>query len=236
MTTHKSALLIKEKDVVVPGDELAQGMDYLPGQWTYRKGDYILAERLGLINIEGRAIKVIPLSGKYVPKVNDIIIGKVIDVTLNGWRIETNSAYSAFLSIKDATSEFINRGADLTKIFDLDDNVVAKIINVTSQKLIDLTTKAPGLKKMIGGRVIIVNPNKVPRVIGKQGSMISMIKDATNCKIVVGQNGIVWMEGEQKNEVVAIKAIRKIENEAHISGLTDKIKMYLEEQKKQYAL
>ena len=229
---NKSALIVKDKDVVVPGEELANGMDYLPGQWTYRKGDVILSGRLGLINIEGRAVKVIPLSGKYAPKVNDVIIGKVIDVTLNGWRIETNSAYSALLGIKDATSEFISRGADLTKIFDLGDYVVAKIINVTSQKLIDLTTKAPGLKKLTGGRILKVNPNKVPRIIGKQGSMISMIKDATNCKITVGQNGIIWLEGEPKSEVIAIKTIRKIEEEAHLSGLTDKIKAYLEEEKK----
>ncbi len=230
--THKSALFVKDKDVVVPGEHLAQGMDYLPGLGTYRKGEVILAERLGLINLEGRAIRVIALSGKYMPKLNDVMIGKVVDVTLNGWRIETNSAYTAMLSIKDATSEFISRGSDLTKIFALGDYVVAKIVNVTSQKLIDLTTKAPGLKKLTGGRIIKVNPNKVPRIIGKQGSMISMIKDTTGCKITVGQNGLIWLDGEPKSEVLAIKTIRKIEDEAHLSGLTDKIKLYLEEQKK----
>jgi len=132
------------------------------------------------------------------------------------------------LSVKDATSEFVQRGTDLTQFFDVDDYIVAKIINVTSQKLIDLTMRGPGLRKLVGGRVIEVNTNKVPRIIGKQGSMIHMIKEATGCKIIVGQNGLLWILGEPKNELIAIEAIRKIEQESHLSGLTEKIKEFLE--------
>lgn len=222
-------LLIQERTVVVPGEKVAEGLDYLPASGTYRKDDFILAARLGLLTVDGRAIKIISLSGRYMPKRNDIIIGKVIDVTISGWRFEINCAYSAMLSMKDATSDFIARGADLTQFFNLGDMVVAKIINVTSQKLVDLTTKGPGLRKLYGGRVVYVNCNKVPRIIGKQGSMVSLIKNATGCKIIVGQNGVIWIDGEPKNEVIAIDAIRKIEQESHISGLTERMTEYLEE-------
>ncbi|MBW3003416.1 exosome complex protein Rrp4 [Candidatus Woesearchaeota archaeon] len=222
-------LIAKEKSVVVPGEVLADGMDYIPGVNTYRLGDKVLASKLGLVSVEGRAIKLIPLSGKYTPKKGDTIIGKVVDVLFSGWRIETNSAYSAMLSLKDATSEFIAKGADLRKYYDFGDYVVAKITNVTSQKLIDLTMKGPGLRKLAGGRVIEVSPHKVPRIIGKKGSMVSMIKDATGCRIVVGQNGLVWIQGDDPvKELLAIKTIRKIEAEAHVSGLTDVIKAFLE--------
>ena len=179
-------LLIKDKQVVVPGEELANGMDYLPGSGTYRDNDTIISTRLGLVNVDGRAIKIIPLSGEYLPKKNDTIIGKVIDVTLNGWRLETNSAYSALLSMKDGTSEFIQRGADLTQYHTFGDYLVVNIFNVTSQKLVDVTMRGPGLRKLGPGRVIKVNPTKVPRIIGNQGSMISMIKQHTDCQITVG--------------------------------------------------
>lgn len=220
-------LNVQDKAVVVPGETLAEGMDYLPGAGTYRLGDKILAEKVGLLNIDGRALKLIPLSGRYAPKRNDIIICKVMDVTFSGWRFETNSAYSAMLSVKDATSDYIARGADLTSYFDIGDYVVAKITNVTSQKLVDLTTKGLGLKKLRGGRMIKVNSQKVPRIIGKQGSMVTMIKKATNCNIVVGQNGLIWLSGEPKDEVTAVSAIRMIEANSHIKGLTDKVKEYL---------
>jgi exosome complex component RRP4 len=88
--------------------------------------------------------------------------------------------------------------------------------------------KGPGLRKLRGGRVIEVNTNKVPRIIGKQGSMVMMIKDATRCNISVGQNGLIWIDGEPMSELLAIQAISKIEKESHLSGLTDKIKEFLE--------
>ena len=227
-----SKIIAKEKEISVPGENLAIGMDVLPGQGTYRDGEKIISNRLGLVLIEGRTIKLIPLSGRYIPKTGDTIICKVIDVSFNGWRLDTNSAYSAMLPLKDATSEFIARGADLTRYYGLGDYVVCKIVNVTSQKLVDVTMKGPGLRKLKDGRVIEVDPNKVPRIIGKQGSMVIMIKDATKCNISVGQNGLVWIDGEPINELLAIQAIRKIEKESHLSGLTDKIKEYLERNNK----
>ncbi len=221
-------LLVQERTVVVPGEHIAEGLDYLPANGAYRKDDFVLAGRLGLLTVDGRAVKIISLSGRYMPKRNDVIIGKVIDVTISGWRFDINCAYSAMLSMKDATSDFIQRGSDLTQFFNLGDMVVAKIVNVTSQKLVDLTTKGPGLRKLYGGRLVHVNCNKVPRIIGKQGSMVSLIKNATGCKIIVGQNGVIWIDGEPKDEVIAVETIKKIEQESHTSGLTERITEYLE--------
>ncbi|MBW2971612.1 exosome complex protein Rrp4 [Candidatus Woesearchaeota archaeon] len=223
---------VNDKEVVVPGETLALGMEFLPSYGTYREGDRILASRLGLVNIDGKVIKLVPLSGVYHPKKGDTIIGPVTEILLSGWRIDTNSAYSAVLNMKDATSEFIARGADLTRYFAIGDYVMAKIINVTSQNLVDLTMKGPGLRKLKGGRIIHINANKVPRIIGKQGSMVSMIKQYTNCRILVGQNGIVWLQGDEPSkELLAVETIKKIEREAHIPGLTDSIKDFLEKNK-----
>ena len=225
-------IVVKDKDIAVPGETLAIGLDILPGNGTYRDSEKIIANRLGLVAIDERAIKLIPLSGRYIPKTGDTIICKVIDVSFNGWRLDTNSAYSAMLSLKEATSDFIARGANLTQYYDLGDYIVCGIINVTSQKLVDVTTKGPGLRKLKGGRIIEVDSNKVPRIVGKQGSMVIMIKEATKCNITVGQNGLIWIDGEPMNELLTIQAIRKIEKESHLSGLTEKIKEYLEKNNK----
>lgn len=221
-------LLVKDKEIVVPGDVLAEGMDYLPSFGTYRSGDKIIANRLGLLSIDGKVIKSIQMAGRYLPKRNDIIIGKVFDILMSGWRMDINSAYSAVLMLQEASFNYIQKGSDLTKLYDIEDYVMTKITKVSSQKLIDVTMKGPGLRKLIGGRIINVNTHKVPRIIGKQGSMVSMIKDATGCRISVGQNGIIWIQGEPKNEFIAVKAIKKIEAEAHHPGLTDDIRKFLE--------
>ena len=221
---------MQDKEVVVPGEVLAEGMGYLPSYGTYREGDKILASKLGLVNVEGKVIKLVPLAGKYLPKRGDTIIGMVTEILMSGWRIDTNSAYSAVMNMKDASSEFIPKGADLSRYFGIGDYVVAKIVNVTSQKLVDISMKGPGLRKLRGGRILHVTPPKVPRIIGKQGSMVSMIKQYTRCKIMVGQNGVVWIQGDNPDEeLLAVKAIHKIEREAHTPGLTENIKAFLEE-------
>ena len=219
------SLLVEDKTVVAPGTILAEGMDFLPGGGAFREGDKVIASRLGLVNVDGRAIKLVPLKSSYIPKPGDRIICKVFDISYSGWRVNTNTAYPAMLSISEASSQYIEKGADLSKIFPIGSYMIAKITNVTSQNLIDVSTKGPGLGKLGAGRIIEVNPAKVPRIIGKAGSMVSMIKKATGCNIMVGQNGLVWIRGD--NEHIAVNAIRKIENEAHTQGLTEKIEQFL---------
>lgn len=221
-------LKMKDKSVVVPGDIIATGMGFLPSRGTYRDEDKVMALKVGLLSVEGKVLKVVPLRATYDPKIGDRIIGKVIDVLLSGWRIDFWGAYSGVMNVKDATSEFIVRGANLAEYFKIDDLIVCKIVNVTSQKLIDISLKGPGLRKLKGGRLVDVNPAKVPRIIGKDGSMVSMIKQATGVTITVGMNGVVWIDGTPEGEILAVEAIRKIEAEAHLSGLTNKVKEFLE--------
>lgn len=229
MTTN--GLLVKPRTIVVPGEILAKGLDNLPGYGTYRDGDNIHAGMLGLTSVDGRTVKLIQLAGRYIPKRGDVIIAKVFDVTFSGWRAEVNSAYSAMLSLKEGTTDFVERGADLTKYYTFNDYMVTKITNVTSQNLVDLTMRGPGLRKLHGGRIINITPCKVPRVIGKKGSMIAMVKKATDCQIIVGQNGLIWLNGnDPKKETLAVDTIRLIESLAHTSGLTEKIKAKLEKE------
>jgi len=223
-------LIIKDREIAVPGEVLAEGIGYVPSKGIMRENNQLIAEKLGMISVEGKVIKLVPLSGAYVPKVNDRIVARVIDILMSGWRLETRSPYSAVLSMKDATSDYIQKGADLTRYFALGDYVVTKITNVTSQKLVDVTMRGPGLRKLVGGRIVEVNSHKVPRIIGKEGSMVTMLKQATGCTIIVGQNGWVWINGEPEKEILAEKVLKKIEAEAHLPGLTDRIKDYLEKE------
>ncbi|MAG19927.1 RNA-binding protein [archaeon] len=220
-------LKVKEKDVVVPGEVLANGMDFLPGEGVYREKDDLIASKLGLVNVNGRLVKLIPLSGRYIAKAGDTVIGEVVDITFGGWLMNIGAVNNANLSIKD-TSEYIGRDADLTQYYNFGDIVCVKINKVIRSKMIDITTKDQECRKLKGGMLIKINPSKVPRVIGKGGSMVSMIKEVTGCRITVGQNGVVWVSGtDSKKEKLARDVIKKIEKEAHREGLTEKIKEFL---------
>ncbi|MBU3941690.1 MAG: exosome complex protein Rrp4 [Nanoarchaeota archaeon] len=222
-------LLVEDKTIVTPGEELAEGMDFLPAEGTFRNKDKIISSGLGLVNVNGRVIKTISVSGRYIPKSGDTIIARVTNILMGGWILDIDSAYSAVLSVKEA-KDFIRRDADLTRYYNIGDYIITNIVMVTSQRLVDASMKGPGMRKLIGGRIINANCHKVPRIIGKKGSMVSMIKNATECSIIVGQNGIVWINGSPENEIIVVKTIKKIEREAHISGLTDRIKAFLEKE------
>ena len=221
--------LAGNRQLVTPGEVLAEGMDYLPGDGAYRRGSKIYASVLGLAEFRGRLVRVIPLNGRYIPKKNDPVIGIVREVRYNNWEVDINSPYPGILLLGDAVDKFVDLSREsLTKYYNVGDTVICKIKNVDDNMNVYLTTKGPGLRKLNEGRIIEVLPTKIPRIIGKSASMIKMIKEYTKSRIFVGQNGRIWIHGG--NEDLAIKAIKRIEREAHISGLTDRIKEMLEKE------
>lgn len=222
-------LFIKDRDVVVPGDLLAEGMEFLPAGKAFREKEKIYASTIGLVSVRGKVIKVIPLAGKYMPKRGDAVIGKVTNISHSGWQLEVNSPYLADMNIGEATQEYIDLAkTDMTRYFDIGDYVFAEVLNLSDGKFVKLTAKYRPYRKLNGGNIIEVSPTKIPRIIGKQGSMIRTLKDLSGCDIIVGQNGLVWIKGVPEKEALVARAIKRIEKESHTSGLTDKIKSLME--------
>ena len=114
-----------------------------------------------------------------------------------------------------------------TNLFAFDRALPAPFDTLKSKK-ISVTMKDSGLRKIEGGRLVKISHTKVSRVIGKSGSMISMLKNMTDCRITVGQNGWIWVDGEDENAEVAVEAIEMIEEQAQSSNLKDRIKEFIE--------
>ena len=219
----------KERKVVTPG-EIVGNDNNLPGEGTRRDGGNIIAERYGLLDEHDKLVKIIPLSGVFIPRRGNVIIGKVEDITFNGWLCDIDSAHSSFLPVSEVP-RYIDKH-HLGEFLDIGDFFSAKITSVKA-KGIDLSLDSRGLGKLEGGIVISVNPNKVPRVIGRSGSMIKLIKDSTNTRITVGQNGFIWIRGDDiENELKAKRAIDFVTEKSFVSGLTEKVEEFLKGGKK----
>jgi exosome complex component RRP4 len=216
----------KERKLVIPGEIIVSGDNFLPGDFTRKEGTDIIATRYGLAEENGRIVKIIPISGVFEPRNGNTVIGRVEDITFNGWIIDLGAPYSSFLSLMECP-RFINKN-EIQEFADIGDIMNLKIGNV-KRGGIDLTLKSRGLGKLNGGRVIKINSHKVPRVIGKEGNMINLIKNETNTEIIVGQNGYIWIKGNLEGEKKAEEAINLVAEEAVSIGLTEKIEKFLKE-------
>ncbi len=62
--------------------------------------------------------------------------------------------------------------------------------------------------KIDSGELVKISPTKIPRLIGKRGSMIQTIEESTDASITVGQNGLVILKCN--NSVDLKKAIEAV--------------------------
>lgn len=220
------------KQIATPGDLLAEG-DYVAGENTYGEDNRVYASRTGLVELDNKNVSIVALKAFYMPKPGDLVIGTVVDVGFNGWTVDLNGPYRAFLKPSDVLSRpFKPQKDELSQVLSAGDLVVAKIVSYDRTHDPQITVAEPGLGKITRGQVVTVTPTKVPRVIGKKGSMISMIKQETGCQIILGLNGVILVTGKTpEEEQAALLAIQKIEEESHTSGLTDRVTQMLKREK-----
>ncbi len=217
------------RKVVIPGEVIAKGDEYLPGEGTEKRKNEIISVRYGLSEESNRLVKVISLSGVYQPRKGNVIIGKVENITFYGWVINIDASEEAFLPLQEVPKYVSKEG--LSDVLDIGDMVVAKVVGVTNRG-VDLTIRARGLGRVDEGTIIKVNPSKVPRIIGKEGSMINLIKNKSGCEITVGQNGLIWIKGNSvEDELIVKRAILFATEKSFSSGLTKKVEEWFKKEK-----
>jgi exosome complex component RRP4 len=212
------------REVVVPGDVLDDS-GLKSGDNTYVLDGRIHASVLGVKNVFQNSVSVIPLSGRYMPTTGDTVIGVIEDIGPSNWLVNINAPYPAPLHVSEVPwkVEF----GDTSRYLNLGHVVMLKILMVDESKKIQVTMNDSGLRRLEGGRIVEIPYSKVSRVIGKSGSMIQTIKNLTDCRIVVGQNGRICVDGYGENTDVAVQAIEIIGRESQSNNLTERVKEFI---------
>ena len=218
-----------KRKYVIPGDIVTTG-PYRPEQNVVLEGNKIIATAIGISEIYDDSVKVIPLTGKYIPKINDLVIGKVISHSSLSWELDINSCYVGFLPAQDVFGRDFSAHADeLSSKLKTGDLVAARIANFDRTRDPLVTISDRDLGKIDSGDLVKIAPSKVPRLIGKRGTMIQTIEMATNAAITIGQNGWVVVSCENPEGLLkAKKAIQMVDEQAHVANLTDQVKEMLE--------
>jgi exosome complex component RRP4 len=218
-----------KRKYVIPGDVVTTG-PFRPEQNVVLEGNKIISTTIGISEIYDDSVKVISLTGKYIPKINDLVIGKVISHTSLSWELDINSCYVGFLPAQDVFGRDFSAHADeLTSKLKAGDLVAARIANFDRTRDPLVTIADRDLGKIDSGDLIKISPSKVPRLIGKRGTMIQTIEGATDAVITIGQNGWVVVSCENPEGLLkAKKAIQLVNEQAHVANLTDQVKEMLE--------
>ncbi|MBR2254463.1 MAG: S1 RNA-binding domain-containing protein [Candidatus Methanomethylophilaceae archaeon] len=213
------------REIVVPGDVIdSSGMR--PGDNAYVLNGKVYAGVMGVRNVIENKVGVIPLKGCYMPTAGDTVIGVINDIGPSNWMVDISAPYPAPLHVNEVPwkVEF----GDTSKYLSIGNVVILKVLSVDENRKIQVTMKDAGLRKVEGGRLVKISHTKVSRVIGKGGSMISMIKTMTDCRLTVAQNGMVWIDGDDEEAEVAAEAVRMIEERAQSRNLTELVREFIE--------
>ena len=221
--------LESKKRRVLPGDFITTSPLRLQDN-VVLDGKRIISTTIGLSDVSTDNVRVISLTGIYIPKIDDLVIGRIKHIFGNSWFADINSCYQGMLLGQDV----FGRGSYPTKSemeerLSKGDIIFAKIANSDRQREPLISIADQSLGKIDSGELVKISPAKIPRLIGKHGSMIQTIEGSTNATITVGQNGLIVVSCDETNGLLkALAAIRMVDEQAHLVNLTDKVKKMLE--------
>ncbi|MCL5404752.1 MAG: hypothetical protein M1125_02860 [Candidatus Marsarchaeota archaeon] len=186
-----------------------------------RKNDYVYYDNespystiLGFYDDDKN--EVIPLEGTWKPRIGDSVIGIVSGIS-------KTELYT--INLTDFVRGIIAPTRFESQRFAMGDVIEATVEDVERKRIAVLSRP----RKLANGRLVSVKPVRIPRIIGRNDTMIEQISRFTNTMVRVGRNGIIWLSGG--NIGVAIEMIKLVEKEAHTHGLTERIRRELESRK-----
>jgi len=225
---------VTPRQLIFPGDLVATADSRVEGP-VYVDNGKVRSAVVGLVEFREDVVVIVPLEGVYKPKKGDLVIGYVTDVLATGWEVDVRTFMPAYLPVSEALHKHVDlETTPLTTFLNIGDVVVAKVkdVDLTDEYPVVLTLKEERVGKVESGTVVEIAPVKVPRVVGKKGSMLAVLAEV-GCDIVVGQNGRIWVKCKSpRDEVFLTSLIKKIEAESHVMGLTDRVKAEVENYKK----
>jgi exosome complex component RRP4 len=214
-----------ERQLVLPGDVVGDKRS-IPGPGTKKVGDRLVATSAGILQAQGEKVTILPMNGAYEPRPGDQVVGIVTEANTGNWIIDVRAPWLAPLHVSEAPWR-VDFG-ETTNYLKVGDAILCKILFVDEQKKVQVTLKDRNLSKLEGGEIYEIPPTKVARVIGKNGSMLNLLKEYVECWLFVGQNGRIWLNGTPQEVLLAREVIQAICDQAHLDGLTEKIKAMLE--------
>ncbi|MCS7146480.1 MAG: exosome complex protein Rrp4 [Nitrososphaerota archaeon] len=207
---------VRERDVVTPGQLLSDDQR-TAGAHTYVYGGKVYAAVAGIIQYRDSRINILPSKSPYKPSESDFVVGIITDSKPSHYEVDLGWHLVGFLHNLGRRSRIRLQIGDVVYT-QVKNSGIRGVFLEGGQKLV----------KISRGLLIRVSPVKIPRIIGKKGSMLNVLNSESGCRLYVGRNGLIAIVGESPEKELAVaSAIKMIEEESHLPGLTERVTHHL---------
>ncbi len=218
-----------ELRLVTPGEAIGASSGARAGSGVIIQNEKLIATKVGWVNEKNGVTSINPINSAYMPRSGDLVIGIVESVRNNLWFAEVNGPFNGLLPMSLAPWK-VEFGAAREQM-DIGDIMLARIQEVDEAHNIVLTMKGVGLRKLKEGVIEEIPINTIAHLRGENNSLLNKLKDASDCRIIVAENGRVWIDGDG-NGISFVRSIIEItRNSGHNSRFTENILEIIEERR-----
>ena len=184
----------RAQSLVVPGEEIGKSEGVEAGHGVIATDGRLIAIKQGRLREKGKTLSVEPTHSRYIPRPSDLVIGYIEGCTNNIWFVELGAPFNAILpmSLGPGKVEF----GGTRSVMDIGDAILCRVQEVEETHSSVVTMKGMGLRKIRSGVIEEIYPHLLGRLIGRGGDSLRKLKEETGCRIVVADNGRMWIDGD----------------------------------------
>ena len=202
-----------ELRLVTPGMAIGPIAGKRVGSGAIAQNDTIIATRLGWAKEFNNTVSVDPINSAYMPRSGDLIVAVVAEVRNNLWFMNINGPFQGLLPMSLAPWQ-VEFGA-ARQHMGIGDVVLARVQEVDECHNVVLTMKGVGLRRLNQGTVVSVPINHIDRLRGEGNATVQRLRDAADSRIIIGENGRVWIDGDAEGTAWAREAIALTQASGH---------------------
>ena len=193
--------------LVTPGTSLGASEGRHIGHGVVENSGQLIAVKLGALIENDEEISVIPSHTKYTPRPGDLVIGVVEAVQSNLWFLDINAPFNALLpmSLGPGKTEF----GGARNVLNVGFSVLCRIQEVDETHSSVVTMKGLGLRRLDSGIVEEIPPHLMQSLFSNP-EVLKSLKTSTDCRIILADNGRMWVDGDTNSISEIIYRIDKV--------------------------
>jgi exosome complex component RRP4 len=203
--------------LVIPGDKISSDTSDRLGHGVIKLNGEMIATKLGYVVVKAGEISITPIHTAYFPRPGDLVIAYIEGMRSNIWFIDLNAPFNAILPMSLAPMKIDYGGT--RDAMNVGTTILCRVQEVDEAHSSVVTMKGMGLRKVNSGFVDTIPPHLVGTISSGSNAIINQLKDTSNCRIILGANGRIWVDGEPEGIRIVRDALAFVRDNEHSTDL-----------------